>query len=59
MTVNDINGTFIATSVEARKYPIFLNQYHPEVVLDPASDINSVRSPINMKVAFHFANFFA
>lgn len=59
LSVNEINGVYIATSVEAKKYPIYLTQYHPEVVLDPAGDINAVRSPINYKVAFGFANFFA
>ena len=59
LSVNEINGVYIVTSVEAKRYPIYLTQYHPEVVLDPASDINAVRSPLNYRVAFSFANFFA
>lgn len=59
ISVNDIDGKYIATSVEAKNYPFYLTQYHPEVVYDPANDINAVRSPINMQVAFNFANFFA
>ena len=59
LSVNEINGIYIVTSVEAKKYPIYLTQYQPEVVLDPTSDINAVRSPLNYRVAFSFANFFA
>lgn len=59
ISVNDIDGQYIVTAVEAKHYPIYLTQYHPEVVLDPANDINAVRSPINYQVAFSFVNFFA
>ena len=56
--MNDINGVYIASSVEAKNYPIYLTQYHPEVVLDVADDINANRHPINFRVAFSFASFF-
>lgn len=59
LSVNEIDGVYIASSVEARNYPFYLTQYHPEVVLDPADDISTVRTPINYRVAFSFANFFA
>jgi hypothetical protein len=58
LSVNNIDGQYIATSVEARRYPIYMTQYHPEVVLDAADDIHSVRSPINFQIAQGFAGFF-
>ena len=59
LSTNNINGVDIVSTVEARNYPIYLVQYHPEAVYDPVSDLKSNRDPINFQVAQQFADFFA
>ena len=59
LSTNIIDGQAIVSSAEARNYPIYIVQYHPEVIYDPADDLNSVRTPTNYKIAQAFSNFFA
>jgi len=51
LSTNDINGTTIVTTTEAKNYPIYTAQYHPEVVLEPSMDIHALRTPIAFKIA--------
>lgn len=46
LSVNLIDDQYIVASAEARDYPIYLTQFHPEVVLETVNDLNAVRSPI-------------
>ncbi|CDW72622.1 peptidase c26 family protein [Stylonychia lemnae] len=59
LSINNINGQMIVSTTEAINYPVYTAQYHPEVVLEPASDINALRTPIGFKIAQAFTNFFA
>jgi gamma-glutamyl hydrolase len=59
ISVNQIDTLLIVASAEARDYPIYVTQFHPEVVLEPAADINAVRTPMTAQIAFNFANWIA
>ncbi|TNV83488.1 hypothetical protein FGO68_gene1624 [Halteria grandinella] len=59
LSVNLIDDQYIVASAEARDYPIYLTQFHPEVVMEPANDINAVRTPTTAQIAFSFANWLA
>lgn len=56
---NTLGNDTIVSTCEAKKYPVYLTQYHPEIVYEPAADINASRGPEAYKVAFDFASFFA
>jgi len=53
-----VNDTIVSTC-EAKRYPIYLTQYHPEIVYEPAEDIKANREIDSFKIAFNFASFFA
>ncbi len=46
-----IDGQEIVTTTEAKNYPIYTVQYHPEAVLEPSSDIGAVRTPLAFRIA--------
>ena len=59
ISTDTIDGVSYISTAEAKNYPIYVTQYHPEVILDPATDLNSVKTPINFKIGQSFSNFFA
>ena len=59
LSINTFEDGTIVSTCEAKKYPIYLTQYHPEIVYEPALDINANREPDAYKIAFEFSNFFA
>ena len=51
LSTNMIDGQEIVTTTEAINYPIYTVQYHPEAVLEPASDIHAVRTTLTFRLA--------
>ena len=39
ISTNDIDGQVIVSTAEALEYPIYMTQYHPEVVYEPVPDL--------------------
>ena len=59
LSLNTFEDGTIVSTCEAKKYPIYLTQYHPEIVYEPAQDILANREPEAFRIAFEFSNFFA
>ena len=59
LSTNVIDGQEIVMTAEGLKHPVYTVQFHPEAVLEPATDINAVRSTLTFRLAQSFVNFFA
>ena len=59
LTTNTFENDTIVSTCEAKDYPIYLTQYHPEIVFEPANDILANREVDSFKIAFEFSNFMA
>lgn len=57
LSTNTFDNVPIVSTAEAKNYPIYVTQYHPEIVYEPAPDINSDKSEHAYLIAKEFAEF--
>eukprot|EP00347_Sterkiella_histriomuscorum_P018381 403345717 len=58
LTVNTFDGQEIVSTAEAWNYPVYVFQYHPEIVYeDDATDIQTDKSPHSYRYAQELARF--
>ncbi|CDW78272.1 gamma-glutamyl hydrolase-like [Stylonychia lemnae] len=58
LSTNIFEDQEIVSTAEAKNYPIYVFQYHPEVVYEPTPDINSDKSRHSVTFAHQLTSFF-